>query len=53
MPEPVNVCAQCDSTNLEHDTMVLALGQEGNPPKKINVKRCVDCGCQTNDDVSP
>jgi len=48
MPQ-LTVCAneQCASSNLEHDKMVIAIGQEGNPPKEIILVRCVDCGCES------
>lgn len=46
------VCADCDSVNFEFDRMILAVGQEGNPPKEIEVCRCVDCGSESHNVIS-
>tara|TARA_R110000824_G_scaffold321605_2_gene508416 strand:+ start:142 stop:294 length:153 start_codon:yes stop_codon:yes gene_type:complete len=42
--ETVTACTKCNSEHIEHDIMVLAMGQEGKAPKEIMVVTCNDCG---------
>lgn len=46
--EQIKACAECGCKELEHDRMVIALGQEGNPPREIVVATCSECGEQTH-----
>tara|TARA_R100000734_G_C3310602_1_gene101376 strand:- start:746 stop:898 length:153 start_codon:yes stop_codon:yes gene_type:complete len=46
--EQIKACAECGCKELEHDRMVIAVGQEGVEPKEIVVATCTECGEQVH-----
>lgn len=46
--EQIKACIECGCEELEHDRMVIAVGQQGIEPKEIVVATCTDCGEQVH-----
>lgn len=46
--EQIKACAECGCKELEHDRMVVAVGQAGVEPKEIIVATCTECGEQVH-----